>query len=336
MNVSTALSSLIAEQGGKISFERFMQFALHDSQHGYYARRISAVGTKGDFTTTAEISPALAKAIAAWAVDAIRKTGVRHIIEIGPGNGTLAAAVWKNLPMLPRWRTTFHLVDASAPLRALQQENPALKRAKFHADISSALAAAKGQSLIYSNELFDAFPARVMRHNGNAWEELFLRMFDGVISEEWHEDSAFSWNSSYPFPEKNQRIEVPSAAMNWLKSWLPSWKKGAMLHIDYGHQAADLGRLSQLGTTRGYLLHQRVTGTALYQNIGRTDITYDVNFSDLIDAVAPFTSEHSIITQQEFLTPYADGQNHGDQQAIDPHGAGTAFLVWTCTAKEGS
>ena len=34
-----------------IPFEQFMARALHDPQHGYYARRITGVGRRGDFTT---------------------------------------------------------------------------------------------------------------------------------------------------------------------------------------------------------------------------------------------------------------------------------------------
>ena len=34
-----------------IPFEHFMAWALHDPKNGYYARRISGVGGRGDFTT---------------------------------------------------------------------------------------------------------------------------------------------------------------------------------------------------------------------------------------------------------------------------------------------
>ncbi len=331
MNARAALGELIHEAGGAISFERFMAFALHDPTHGYYARRIAAVGTRGDFTTTAEISPALAKAIASWASAALKHHRVRHLIEVGPGNGTLAAAVWKNLPPLLRWRTQLHLVDSSSPLREIQRRHPALRRAQLHADLPSALQACDGHAIIYSNELLDAFPCRVLRHHGNSWQELHLTATAQTLSEIWCDISP----QANPPPPENHRIEVPEAAAHWLRSWLPAWNTGSMLHIDYGYHGEDTRR-SPHGTLRGYLLHQRMLGAELYENIGRTDITADIDFANLMQATACFLSEQTIILQADFLPPHPPPNHPGDIQAADPHGAGTAFLVWTARKSEVS
>ena len=56
-------------------FEEFMRRALYDPERGYYARRITGVGRRGDFTTAPMLSAAPAKAIAAWA--AARDAGNR-------------------------------------------------------------------------------------------------------------------------------------------------------------------------------------------------------------------------------------------------------------------
>jgi SAM-dependent MidA family methyltransferase len=333
MNARAALCELIHAAGGSIPFERFMAFALHDPTHGYYARRIAAVGTRGDFTTAAEISPALAKAIAAWATTALKHHRIRHLIEVGPGNGTLAAAVWKNISPILRWRTQLHLVDSSSPLREIQRRHPALRRAKFHADLPSALRACGGNAIIYSNELLDAFPVRVLRHNGNTWQELHLTTTAQTFSEIWCDIPP----QTNPPPPENHRIELPSAAAQWLQTWLPAWKTGAMLHIDYGHHShqshhGETTRRSPHGTLRGYLLHQRLLGSELYDNIGRADITADVDFAHLMSAAAAFTTQQQITTQAEFLAPHRTPHHPGDLQATDPAGAGTAFLVWTASA----
>ena len=75
--------------GSIISFEEFMRRALHDPEHGYYDRRIRAIGRGGDFTTAPKLSRAPAAAIARWAAAALRETGSRDLIEIGPGDGTV-------------------------------------------------------------------------------------------------------------------------------------------------------------------------------------------------------------------------------------------------------
>ena len=142
-----------------ISFERFMARALHDPETGYYARRIHSVGRRGDFTTAPMLSDAPARAIAAWAAEALRETGCRNLIEIGPGEGKLAAAVLKHLPWRVRWKTRLHLVETSAPLTDRQRQLLG-KRATWHRSMIDALKACDGGAVIYSNELVDAFPVR--------------------------------------------------------------------------------------------------------------------------------------------------------------------------------
>ncbi len=58
----TALQRFLSEAGGVVTVEAFMRWALHDPQHGYYARRIGDVGRTGDFSTSATVSSALAQA----------------------------------------------------------------------------------------------------------------------------------------------------------------------------------------------------------------------------------------------------------------------------------
>jgi len=104
-----------------ISFEEFMRRALYDPQRGYYSRRITGVGKRGDFTTAPMLSEAPAKAIAAWAATAMKETGCRDLIEIGPGEGKLAASVLKHLPWHVRLKTRLHLVETSGPPAGIQK-----------------------------------------------------------------------------------------------------------------------------------------------------------------------------------------------------------------------
>src|SRR5690606_37575823 len=118
--------------------DRFMAAALHDPERGYYARRIRGVGRRGDFTTAPMLSPALGRAIASWARGAMRESACGDLIELGPGEGTLAASVLSALPWWTRRRIRLHLVESSAPLREKQGEILG-KRAIWHDSIGSAL-----------------------------------------------------------------------------------------------------------------------------------------------------------------------------------------------------
>jgi SAM-dependent MidA family methyltransferase len=325
---------LAAEDG--VSFADFMAYALHDPLRGYYARRISDVGVRGDFTTSAEISPALAKAVAAWAARELRETKCRDLIELGPGSGALAAAVWKELPWSLRWRTRLHLVESSAGLRERQRARNELRHVQWHETVEAALAACGGRACLYSNEFFDAFPVRVFRRQGQSWSELFMKKSEqGIMREAFREvvdlpDSTL-WSISFA---EGQRVEVADAVRLWLENLQRVWQAGSMVAIDYGDLVESLYYRRLRGTVRGYLAQQRIEGEGVYQNIGRQDLTADVNFSDLMHWSHGFAARQKCETQREFLLPHADSSHRGDVYAVDPLGAGSAFRVWHLGKKE--
>jgi len=302
-----------------LRFDRFMALALHDPERGYYARRIRAVGRGGDFTTTPMLSPALGKAIAAWAAEALAATGCRDLIELGPGEGRLAAAVLAHLPWWRRLRVRLHLVESSAPLR---EKQAALLggRAVWHDSVESALAACGGKACLYSNEFADAFPVRRFRREPDGWSELFVGP-----AEDWRPCEAPPDSSLFEVPHPvGQIIEVAESYHDWLRGWLPQWRAGRMLTVDYGAEAADLYHRRPRGSLRAYFMQQRIEGPGVYEHPGRQDLTADVNFSDLQRWSAPHATPLRLIPQRDFLLPFAAP---ADADLLDEHGAGGAFLV---------
>jgi SAM-dependent MidA family methyltransferase len=232
----------------------------------------------------------------------MRETGCRNLIEIGPGEGTLAADVLKNLPWHTRWRTKLHLVETSAPLAAKQRELLG-GRAAWHVTMTSALAACGGSAVIYSNELVDAFPVRRFQKNVLGWQELAVNFDADKVARE-------SLLPPAPLPDSSgfleshplgQWIEVHDSYHRYLMEWLPCWKTGRMLTIDYGSKVADLYHRRPRGTVRGYLFQQRMEGAAIYENVGRQDLTADVNFTDLMRWSETSVSEQQLSTFGEFL-----------------------------------
>jgi len=297
-----------------------MALALHDPERGYYARRIRGVGRGGDFTTTPMLSLALGRAIASWAAEAMAASGCRDLIELGPGEGLLAAAVLDQLPWWRRLRIRLHLVESSAPLREKQAARLG-KRAVWHDSVESALAACGGKACLYSNEFADAFPVRRFRREAAGWSELFLGP-----AEEWRPCEALPDSSIFEVPHPvGQIVEVAEAYRDWLRGWLPQWRAGRMLTIDYGAEActAFYHRRPQ-GSVRAYFMQQRLEGPAIYQNPGRQDLTADVNFTDLQRWSAPHATTLRLISQGDFLRPFA---GPGDAALTDELGAGGAFLV---------
>ena len=171
------LKSKFEASGGSLSFEAFMALALYDSDFGYYGANISDVGNgRGDFATSATLSSGLGNAIGRWIqaeIDELGWDGPVSIIEVGPGSGSLAAEVLKQFGWWGRRKLDYHLVEVSPVLRGRQKKRLRGRRVSWHTSIKGALEKANGRALIYSNELFDAFPAKWLRSTGepNQWEK---------------------------------------------------------------------------------------------------------------------------------------------------------------------
>jgi SAM-dependent MidA family methyltransferase len=325
------------DQDPAISFEDFMQRALHDPRGGYYARNIRGVGGRADFTTVPMVSHSLARAIASWAIAAMRESGCRNLIEIGPGEGLLAAGVLANLPWLIRRRTALHLVERSAPLIEKQRAQLG-ERCQWHDSLGAALQACGGSGIIYSNEVVDAFPVRLFEKCPEGWREIGLRRGSLGRYVEAQLPLASLPPSSHFEREfaHGQRVEVHASYRSWLGDWMPLWKAGRMLTIDYGATVDQLYQRQPNGSLRAYWFHQRLTGEAIYQNPGHQDITADVNFTDLIRWSEPWTHSSKLMPLAEFLHGFASPDDPIDRALLDPNGAGNAFLVLDQRARGSS
>jgi SAM-dependent MidA family methyltransferase len=254
--------------GASEPFSSFMARALFDPQRGYYTRNIKTVGARGDFSTSATLSPELGKRIAAWL------KGARNVIEIGAGNGQLMEQVQRSLGLLKRWRMRFHMVETSPVLREQQQKR--LRGVTWHETIESALAETGGDAWIYHNELLDAFPATLIEWRGGQWQEVWVPEELRPLEIDPQPFSALQHTS---FAD-GQRCEIHPSIREWLQSGFTGWKRGQMLTIDYGDDFPALYHRRPGGTLRGYLMHQRLYWPELLQSPGRMDLTADINFTD--------------------------------------------------------
>ncbi len=322
-----------------IPVEEFLASALHDPQFGYYRTRAPAPGRTGDFATAPTLHPVLGRAIAAW----IRSGGSqapRSVIELGGGDGSLLAGVLAALGWWGRCSRHFHVVDTAVRMREVQRKRLAANRnVQWHETIESALDAAGGAALIYSNEFVDAFPCALLERTPEGWREVRVtRPACGIPIESLgpvvtnirgvQASAIVDW----PDAPLGQRVEVHAAYAEWLRGWVSAWKIGAMLTIDYGDTLPGLYRRRPRGTLRGYLHHTEVRGLDVYRNPGRQDLTADVNFTDLERwgqtlGLRP-ASRHTL---RAFVHAMLPRETHDTdpllRQLLDPAGAGGAFQV---------
>ena len=330
------LRAFLARRGGSASFADFMESALYDPQHGYYSRRIPTVGRGGDFSTAATLSPHLGMAIAHW----LGKDR-RPLIEIGPGDGSLAEALLQSLGWWCRRGKSLWLVEKSPVLKSQQQKRlHKYSNVRWADSIEEALTACQGRAVMVSNELVDAFPVVLAEWRDDGWREVWLEISpQGGLIETLRslpkEISSVSLRSGWR-PCVGQRVEIAWSYRQWLRAWLPMAREVRLLTIDYGGNFAGNESLRLGGTLRGYLRHERKEGLAIYENMGSQDLTADVCFDDLelwgADLGLRTVSQES---QAAFLRRHLATRSSSREMdyLVDEQGAGGAFRVLEQTSK---
>ncbi len=309
--------------------DAFMELALYLPKEGYYSASIQNVGVRGDFSTTATLSPILAKALVDKWKQACDCAGKKlPFLEIGAGNATLAMAIMNELGFWKRLSVNYHIVETSPNLRDLQYLALG-NRATIHTDMASALKSCKGHAFIFSNELVDAFPARVFEQTEDGWMEVGLAVKNGAIAEELRPIVRPIRVSTleYTCTRIGQRVEIHDSYAHWFTNWLPLWKSGVMTTIDYGDEFQQLYSRRPHGTLRAYYKHHMFTGMDVFANTGKMDVTCDVNFSALKDLCSQCIGDTiDYLTQRDYLLPYATGSLQ-DRFLTAEAGAGAEFKV---------
>jgi SAM-dependent MidA family methyltransferase len=330
----------------RLRFIDWMARALHDPERGYYAKQVRTVGRRGDFSTSASAGTVLGEAVAHWVAQELPRgeRGVRTVIEIGGGDGALSAAARRAMGWWKRRGLRWFMVETSKPLRAQQEGRLGTKDVRWFTDLTEALRACDGRALIFHNELLDAFPVDLMRWDaGNErWQEVWVIGERGAWRESCEPVAVLPGECSAVEPGRwqgmplrdGQRIEIGTACREWLRSLAPHWKAGAMLTIDYGDTFPQIYHRQPGGTLRAYFMHQRLMGSQVYENMGRQDITADVNFTDVMawgEMLGWKTG--AFATQREFLVEHVrevERRAAGDPAVaflLSEQGAGAAFKV---------
>lgn len=350
----THIADLFLEHDGVLSFERFMEEALYHPRYGYYSSNVATIGRRGDFSTSATISNVLARAVCVWALNEkkqVLQAGMSrrwNVIEVGAGDGSFARDFIAQTPVVHRALLTYHIVETSEPLQRKQAETAPKSKIKWHKDIQSALEACEGVALIISNELADAFPARVLRYHAaeKRWDERFLRDMGNEGLAEFYQpvndDRPLNssvmgdWDAEVCPLEDGQTVEVLSSYEAWLKGLTEHLRLGSFLTIDYGDTFPNLYQRRLQGTARGYFQGVCVQDAQIYDRFGHQDLTVDVNFTDLQNwGEGQGLATQSLQKQREFLAamlPELDQPGPAQQDPaveflMSPYGAGDAFKV---------
>ncbi|KIK99599.1 hypothetical protein PAXRUDRAFT_822590 [Paxillus rubicundulus Ve08.2h10] len=209
---------------GPLSFSTYMQLCLSHPTHGYYMKPEHAVfGTRGDFTTSPEISQVFGELLGVWMIsqwlrDA--KSKAFRIVELGPGRGTLMddiLRVVRVVSMASGKLQGVHLVETSDSMRTLQSEK--LRNAKevggfelsWHDAIEDVPHSKDTYTMLVAHEFFDALPVHVLEKTTQGWHEVLIALSkDPTIK--------------YTMPSES-RVLVPSQSSAQLQAMSSRWTR---------------------------------------------------------------------------------------------------------------
>jgi SAM-dependent MidA family methyltransferase len=313
---------------GDLSFHDFMEIALYHPGIGYYMQPGNPVGEEGDFVTSAKISPVFGFAIAGLIREFVRQTEgeVSAFVDIGCGDGSLIHQAWLASEPDVRERMAFLGVDRS--FSRLPAGLPA--DLQFLTDVAQI---PRGVPLLlFSNELFDAFPFARLVQRGDDLHELFVRETPEGL--DWSEYEAPAGYSDY-FAGQGIALadgQFADVSLEWgayYRDLAAIVERGLLVTIDYGFPRGKLfhPRIRRFGTAAAFRAH-RVTRDLL-ATPGRQDLTAHINFDDLIaagessglttlffDRQARFLLSLGI-TDHPLLQPLEEGTTGTMQEAVD-------------------
>jgi len=281
-----------ADPDGFVPFDRFMDVALYGEGVGYYVHRGSPFGRRGDFYTAAHVSPLFGEAVAekVRSVLATLPPGPPpRVVEVGPGDGTLAETVIQGLSTAGGTPPglEYVMVERSPSLarEALERVRSANTGSEFGVRHSKSLGTdGPFQGVVIANELLDAQPVRRLRWDGAAWQELGVRVGrDGLTPANAPCDRGVpSPDLPLGVPEGTV-LEISPMAEAMVREVADHLDAGLALFMDFGMEQSELVAAHPAGTLAAVRKHRPVEDPL--DAPGSTDLSAFVNF-DRIRAVA--------------------------------------------------
>lgn len=279
----------------RLTFADYMDWVLYDPDYGYYSTGKVGIGKTGDFFTSASLGSDFGELLAKqfremWLK--LNRPKPFDLVEMGAGTGILAQDILNYCQQYyPDFFESLQLtiLEKSPYFQALQQQNLKIHRDKIDWQEWETVSDNSIIGCCFSNELIDALPVHLVVFAEEKLQEIYVTAADSQLEEISDELSTpalkdyfdlFKINFTADHYPANYRTEVNLAALDWLTMVNSKLKKGYILTIDYGYLAEKYYHPQRhQGTLQCYYQHRYHANP--YVNLGRQDITAQVNFTAL-------------------------------------------------------
>lgn len=275
-SVSDELHEALAEAGGALRFDHFLDIALY-GREGFYTSSGRA-GRRGDFLTSPEVGPLFGAVMARWLDHEWQRLGQPErfrVIDFGAGPGTLGRSV---LAAGPACRGALEYVAV---------ERSSAQRSQHSSQIRSLeqLPTDRADGVVIANELVDNLPFRLLVFDGG-WREAFVRWQDGRFVEVVQPVAEPLPAGLPPSAPHGARAPWHQAAGQLLDAARRTVRQGSLLVIDYAvATTAHLALRPWREWLRTYRGHER--GRHYLLDVGLQDVTTEVALDQLAGALGP-------------------------------------------------
>ncbi|WP_254933189.1 SAM-dependent methyltransferase [Cyanobium sp. WAJ14-Wanaka] len=246
----------IAAAGGAVSFATYMDWVLHDAEHGAYGAGKLRIGPEGDFATSPSLGPDFAGLLAVQLADWLGQFPHDQplgLVEAGPGEGSLALDL--------AWQMQRHWPDLAGRLSlVLVEPNPGMAERQrtllsncplpLRWSTFAELAADPVQGVVLAHEVLDALAVERIVWSDGKWCQQLVCLVDGdaEASLQLLPGPALSPAADGQLvqlgllPANPQRGEGWSSELHpglepWLGDCAAALSAGMLLVVDYAHEA---------------------------------------------------------------------------------------------------
>lgn len=260
-----------ADATGKMSFATFMELALYHPAVGYYRRARTRVGYAPgtDFFTATSTGAMFGELVAASCAHLLRTAGrdprAHTFVEVGAEPGT------------------------DGVLTGVAHPFAGAKVVRLGNSLSL-----PDQSVVFSNELFDAQPCVRSIFRGGRWIELGVELREETLVEV---ELASSPACTPANATEGYHLDQPLAATALARNIAAGAWRGLFVAFDYGKTWRELTEETPGGTARGYFRH--VQTNDLLANPGEQDLTCHVCWDWLSEALLQHGFASPVLNFQE-------------------------------------
>lgn len=277
-----------------------MEICLYDEEHGYYTSNKQKTGKAGDFYTSPGVHGVFSRVIARIITHSISSEELKPVVvDVGSGDGNFICSFLREVQTYNKelFNNLEYYVVESSPyhqklIESKTRDFPMVNVFTSFNELLQEVPVLNG--VLFSNELLDAFPVRVVEKRVGDLVEVNVGLDSTEklieVYKPCTDANVLNWIKNYGYSiSEGQRIEVPLYMTSWVERVANWMEKGRMYTIDYGFTDEEWEHPARRsGSLRGYYKHQLVTDPL--ELPGEMDLTTHIP----IDAYRRIGEKHNL------------------------------------------